>query len=220
MPTRAWYALRNQGQFRIGFTLNAAIGQGDDDRHAAAARARVRRARQRRHALPAAARPRGRDERRRGRAGVSRRACARQVDVAPENLAPRHRSALRRRQRGEGHGVPGARSHARRRGQDGHRADRLRREEGATTRRRPGTSREPRLVRRASRRRKAPEIAVVVLVEHGGSGPDGRRADRDADRARVRAPAGGARRAARRPPRRRRIKSKAPAAATPMTLRP
>ena len=29
VPTRSWYALRYQGQFRIGFTLNAAIGQGD-----------------------------------------------------------------------------------------------------------------------------------------------------------------------------------------------
>jgi len=29
IPTRSWYALRYQGQFRIGFTLNAAIGQGD-----------------------------------------------------------------------------------------------------------------------------------------------------------------------------------------------
>ena len=29
IPTRSWYALRYQGQFRIGFTLNTAIGQGD-----------------------------------------------------------------------------------------------------------------------------------------------------------------------------------------------
>lgn len=29
IPTRAWYALRQHGQFRIGFTLNTAIGQGD-----------------------------------------------------------------------------------------------------------------------------------------------------------------------------------------------
>lgn len=28
MPTRAWYAQHYKGQFRIGFTLNAAIGQG------------------------------------------------------------------------------------------------------------------------------------------------------------------------------------------------
>lgn len=28
MPTRSWYALRYRGQYRIGFTLNAAIGQG------------------------------------------------------------------------------------------------------------------------------------------------------------------------------------------------
>lgn len=28
MPTRAWMTLRNRGQFRQGFTLNAAIGQG------------------------------------------------------------------------------------------------------------------------------------------------------------------------------------------------
>jgi penicillin-binding protein 2 len=28
MPTRAWMTLRNKGQFRIGFTVNAAIGQG------------------------------------------------------------------------------------------------------------------------------------------------------------------------------------------------
>mgnify|MGYP000875114601 CR=1 FL=1 len=28
MPTRAWYTLRYRGQFRIGFTLNTAIGQG------------------------------------------------------------------------------------------------------------------------------------------------------------------------------------------------
>ena len=28
VPTRSWYALRYRGQFRIGFTLNAAIGQG------------------------------------------------------------------------------------------------------------------------------------------------------------------------------------------------
>ncbi|MDB4943416.1 MAG: Penicillin-binding protein 2 [Labilithrix sp.] len=28
IPTRSWYALRYRGQFRIGFTLNTAIGQG------------------------------------------------------------------------------------------------------------------------------------------------------------------------------------------------
>ena len=28
VPTRAWYALRYKGQFRFGFTLNAAIGEG------------------------------------------------------------------------------------------------------------------------------------------------------------------------------------------------
>jgi penicillin-binding protein 2 len=28
IPTRAWYALRYKGQFRLGFTINAAIGQG------------------------------------------------------------------------------------------------------------------------------------------------------------------------------------------------
>ena len=28
MPTRAWMTLRNKGQFRLGFTLNAALGQG------------------------------------------------------------------------------------------------------------------------------------------------------------------------------------------------
>jgi len=28
MPTRAWMTLRNKGQFRLGYTLNAAIGQG------------------------------------------------------------------------------------------------------------------------------------------------------------------------------------------------
>jgi penicillin-binding protein 2 len=28
VPTRSWYALRYKGQFRLGFTLNAAIGQG------------------------------------------------------------------------------------------------------------------------------------------------------------------------------------------------
>lgn len=30
MPTRSWYALRYRGQFRIGFTLNSAIGEGAD----------------------------------------------------------------------------------------------------------------------------------------------------------------------------------------------
>jgi penicillin-binding protein 2 len=29
IPNRAWYALRYKGQFRIGFTLNTAIGEGD-----------------------------------------------------------------------------------------------------------------------------------------------------------------------------------------------
>jgi penicillin-binding protein 2 len=29
IPTRSWYALRFRGQFRIGFTLNMAIGEGD-----------------------------------------------------------------------------------------------------------------------------------------------------------------------------------------------
>ncbi len=29
VPTRSWYALRYRGQFRVGFTLNTAIGQGD-----------------------------------------------------------------------------------------------------------------------------------------------------------------------------------------------
>jgi penicillin-binding protein 2 len=28
IPTRAWYALRYKGQFRLGFTINASIGQG------------------------------------------------------------------------------------------------------------------------------------------------------------------------------------------------
>src|SRR5690606_15734725 len=28
MPTRAWMTMRNKGQFRLGFTLNAALGQG------------------------------------------------------------------------------------------------------------------------------------------------------------------------------------------------
>ena len=28
VPTRSWYALRYKGQFRLGFTLNSAIGQG------------------------------------------------------------------------------------------------------------------------------------------------------------------------------------------------
>lgn len=30
VPTRGWYALRYRGQFRPGFTLNSAIGQGDN----------------------------------------------------------------------------------------------------------------------------------------------------------------------------------------------
>ena len=30
VPTRAWYALHYRGQFRLGFTLNSAIGQGAD----------------------------------------------------------------------------------------------------------------------------------------------------------------------------------------------
>ena len=29
IPTRSWYALRYRGQFRVGFTLNTAIGEGD-----------------------------------------------------------------------------------------------------------------------------------------------------------------------------------------------
>ena len=29
IPTRSWYSLRYRGQFRIGFTMNMAIGQGD-----------------------------------------------------------------------------------------------------------------------------------------------------------------------------------------------
>ena len=29
IPTRSWYALRYHGQFRVGFTLNMAIGEGD-----------------------------------------------------------------------------------------------------------------------------------------------------------------------------------------------
>jgi len=29
IPTRGWYALKYKGQFRLGFTLNTAIGQGD-----------------------------------------------------------------------------------------------------------------------------------------------------------------------------------------------
>src|SRR4029079_14137313 len=28
VPTRSWYALGYRGQFRLGFTLNTAIGQG------------------------------------------------------------------------------------------------------------------------------------------------------------------------------------------------
>jgi len=30
VPTRSWYALRYRGQFRLGFTINSAIGQGAD----------------------------------------------------------------------------------------------------------------------------------------------------------------------------------------------
>ncbi len=29
IPTRSWYAMRSHGQFRLGFTLNTAIGEGD-----------------------------------------------------------------------------------------------------------------------------------------------------------------------------------------------
>ena len=29
IPTRSWYALRYRGAFRVGFTLNMAIGEGD-----------------------------------------------------------------------------------------------------------------------------------------------------------------------------------------------
>jgi penicillin-binding protein 2 len=29
IPTRSWYAMRYRGQFRVGFTLNMAIGEGD-----------------------------------------------------------------------------------------------------------------------------------------------------------------------------------------------
>ena len=95
MPTRAWMTLRNKGQFRIGFTLNTAIGQGATTVTRAPARARVRRARERRHALPAAARARGRDERRHGRAGV-RAARAPADRRAPREPRARAEGALRR----------------------------------------------------------------------------------------------------------------------------
>ena len=68
---------------------------GRDDGDRASARARVRRARQRRHALPAADRARGRDERRHRRAGVSaaRPPAARRSPREP--LARRRRASRR-----------------------------------------------------------------------------------------------------------------------------
>ena len=143
---------------------------GGDERDAAPARPRVRRARQRGDALHAAARPLGGDERRRDRAGLSAARPAQGERPAGEPRA-RERRPLRRRERPEGDGVSGARRRARRRGEDRNRADRLRRRQGRGREDRRVQLAEPRVVRRVLAREGARRSPVVVLIEHGGSGP-------------------------------------------------
>ena len=129
IPTRSWYALRYRGQFRVGFTLNMAIGEGDvtvtplqlASAYSAIANGGtlyqpqiVRAVETSDGAVVQEFPPRIR----------------RQIAVAPDNLRRVTDALYRRGQRPERHGVPRARPLARRRRQDRNRADRLRREKG------------------------------------------------------------------------------------------
>ncbi len=156
MPTRGWYALRYQGQFRIGFTLNTAIGQGDSLvtplqlalAYAALANGgtvyspEIVRAIETSDGAVAqeflAARPpaQGRGEAREPRA--------------------RGRRAPRRRQRSARHRVPRARSVARHGRKDRHRADRLHPREGRGPEARRRTTRATTRGSPRSRRRARP----------------------------------------------------------------
>ena len=186
MPTRAWMTLRNKGQFRIGFTPERRDRPGRDDRDRAPARARVRRARERRHALPAADRARRRDERRHGRAGVSARACAVGSTCAPRTWRSSTRrsaaSSTRRRARRTGERLATSTWPARR-------APRRRAQVARGVEAEQGLVLQPRarVVRRLRARAKSPEIAIVVLIEHGGAG--GKHAAPVAMRGRARVPA-------------------------------
>ncbi len=171
IPTRSWYALRYRGQFRVGFTLNMAIGEGDVTVTPLQLALGLFGARQRRDAVPAADRARRRDERRRRRAGVPAAHPPAVAHGAGEH-AQSQRRAVRRRQR------PAREPRTRRA---------IRR---STSRARPGTAQTGYVVKKEDDPKMAwylsqnhawfssfapahnPEVVVTVLVEHGGSGPE------------------------------------------------
>ncbi len=169
IPTRAWYAQNYPGQWRIGHTLNTAIGQGNT--HVTVLQL----------ALAYAALANGGTlyvprivERVEGPDGdVIERfppSIRRQGERAPElsldgAVSPRRRGRQQLRHRAPragGRGLGG--------GQDGHRAGLSDR---APRRRVPSPCTAPAATTRGSRatpRGDPPEIAIVALVEHGGSG--------------------------------------------------
>ena len=173
IPTRSWYALRYRGQFRVGFTLNMAIGEGDVTvtplqlalAYAALANGGtlyqpqvVRAVETSDGAVVQEFPPRIR----------------RQIAVAPENLRRVTDALYDVVNDPTGTAYPGARSDARRRRQDGHGADGLRREEGGRRRRWPGTSRRTTPGSRASRRRTTPRSPSRCWSSTAAPGPRSR----------------------------------------------
>ena len=142
---------------------------GRDHGDRAPARARVRRARQRRHALPAAARARGRDERRLDRAGFSAARAAHRHRAAREPRARRRRAPRRGERRGR-HRVQGAPQRRRHGRQDRHRADVARRRAKDVEPAKAWYFNRDHAWFAGFAPAKSPEIAIVVLIEHGGAG--------------------------------------------------
>ena len=195
MPTRGWYALRYQGQFRIGFTLNTAIGQGDalvTPLQLALAYAALA---ERRHACT-----------RRRSCAPSRRATAPSSQefsprvprtrsrCKPENLA-RVVDALRAVVNDpKGTAYPVRDPSIDMAGKTGTAQTGYIPQKGDDAKRIAYYNRDHAWFAAFAPTR-APEIAVVVFVEHGGVRADASGADRHPDRARLRAARG--RRAAR-----------------------
>ena len=178
IPTRSWYALRYHGQFRIGFTLNTAIGAGRRrPSRRSSSRSRTRALANGGTLYSAAARARGRDERRRGRARVPAARPRSKVDVQPGEPRARRRRALRavvndpkrhrvsrcaiRRSTWPERPAPRRPATSRRR---------------TTTRRRPGTSRATTRGSPRSRRRKRRRSRSSSSSSTAAPGPTHRRA--------------------------------------------
>ena len=169
MPTRAWYTRRYKGQFRVGFTLNAAIGQGATTvtvlqlalAYAALANGGTLYQPQLVRSVETSAGTVVQEFPPRVR---------RMIDVGPEHLALIKERSARRRERDRGHrlqrvasrdvdvaGKTGTAqvSHVTPRGVDPERVWYFNRDHAWFAGYAPANS---------------PEIAIVVLVEHGGGG--------------------------------------------------